>query len=129
MCYQALTIILPIIRDFDRGSLQKILVESNLILTLLAFASERNLDPAMRLITSTLLLDLWHMEPIIVCNPRDVVSVRDTLNELVLQGILHQDKVYRLTIYGCAFSVLNHLIDIKSQDAPLLLRTIITGFI
>lgn len=84
MCYQALTIILPIIRDFDRGSLQKILVESNLILTLLAFASERNLDPAMRLITSTLLLDLWHMEPIIVCNPRDNVSVRDTLNELVL---------------------------------------------
>jgi len=84
LCYQALTIILPIIRDFDRGSLQKILVESNLILTLLAFASERNLDPAMRLITSTLLLDLWHMEPIIVCNPRDNVSVRDTLNELVL---------------------------------------------
>jgi len=54
------------------------------------------------------------MEPIIVCNPRDGVSVKDTINELILSGLLHQDKVYRLTIYGCAFSQLNHLIDLKS---------------
>jgi len=89
-------------------------VESNLILRLLAIASERTPDPAMRLIATTLLFDLWYMEPIIVCNPRDGVSVKDTLNELILSGLLHQDKVYRLTIYGCAFSQLNHLIDLKS---------------
>ncbi len=69
------------------------------------------------------------MEPIIVCNPRDGVSVKDTLNEIILAGILHQDKVYRLTLYGCAFSVLGHLIDLKSQEAPALLKTVITGII
>ena len=96
---------------------------------LLALASQRTPDPALRLIATTLLFDLWHMEPIIVCNPREGVSVKDTLNEIILAGILHQDKVYRLTLYGCAFTVLNHLIDLKSQDAPALLKTIITGFL
>jgi hypothetical protein len=116
-------------REFDRGSLQKILVESNLILRLLALASENTPDPAIRLIATTLLFDLWYMEPIIVCNPRDGIVVKDTLNEVILAGILHQDKVYRLTLYGCAFSVLTHLIDLKSQEAPVLLKTIIAGFI
>ena len=129
LCYQALSILLPIMREFDRGSLQKILVESNLILRLLALASEKTPDPAMRLIATTFLFDLWHMEPIIVCNPRDGIAVKDTLNEVILSGILHQDKVYRLTLYGCAFSVLTHLIDLKSQEAPVLLKTIITGFV
>jgi hypothetical protein len=96
---------------------------------LLALASERTPDPAMRLIATTLIFDLWYMEPIIVCNPRDGVSVKDTLNEIILAGILHQDKVYRLTLYGCAFSVLGHLIDLKSQEAPALLKTVITGII
>lgn len=114
LCYQALSILLPIMREFDRGSLQKILVESNLILRLLAQASERTLDPAMRLISTTFLFDLWHMEPIIVCNPRDGIAVKDTLNEVILSGLLHQDKVYRLTLYGCAFTVLTHLIELKS---------------
>ena len=114
LCYQALSILLPIMREFDRGSLQKILVESNLILRLLALASESTPDPAMRLIATTFLFDLWYMEPIIVCNPRDGIAVKDTLNEVILSGILHQDKVYRLTLYGCAFSVLTHLIDLKS---------------
>lgn len=69
------------------------------------------------------------MEPIIVCNPREGVSVKETINEVILAGLLHQDKVYRLTIYGCAFSVLSLLIDLKSSEAPPLLKTIITGIL
>lgn len=49
LCYEALSVILPCIRDFDRGSLQKILVDSDLILKLLELSSESTSDTAVRL--------------------------------------------------------------------------------
>ncbi len=100
-----------------------------MILRLLALSSDRTPDPAVRLQCTTLLLDLWYLEPVLVCNPRDGISVKDTINEVLLAGILHQDKVYRLTLYGCAFSILTLLIELKSPDAPALLKTIVTGIL
>jgi hypothetical protein len=89
LCYEALSVILPCIRDFDRGSLQKILVDSDLILKLLELSSESTSDTAVRLQCTTLLFDLWYLEPIIVCNPREGVSVKERINEVILAGLLH----------------------------------------
>lgn len=40
----------------------------------------------------------------------DNIPVKDAFYDVLRAGLLHPDKVYRLTLFGSAFGVLDHLI-------------------
>lgn len=62
LSYNALSTVLPEMRSLDRSQSQFLISESNLVYSLLIRASEVEEDPSVRLLCTTLLLDLWYDE-------------------------------------------------------------------
>ena len=106
------------------------IIESNLIHDLLERSSDQEEDPSLRMQCTTLLIDLFYDEATVLSNvqPYDGQDVRVIFNDNLKLGLLHRDKVYKLTIWGASFGLLDHLIEIKSAESPVLMRTMISAF-
>jgi len=91
-------------------------------------ASDKEDDQAVRLLCNTLLIDLWYSEFALILSmqpTRDGVSVRDAFYDVLRLALNHDDKVFRVTVYGAAFSLLDFLISEKSNESPNLLKILI----
>jgi hypothetical protein len=106
------------------------IIESNLVNDLLDRSSASEEDPSLRMQSTTLLIDLFYDESTVLSNvqPYDGQDVRIVFNENLKSGLQHRDKVYKLTIWGASFGLLDHLIEIKSAESPTLMRTMISAF-
>jgi len=77
-------------------------------------------------LATTFLIDLWYEESTVLCNisPQDGVDVRDTFYEVLRGALIHRDKVYKLTVFGACFALLDKMIELKIEG-PIILKTLI----
>lgn len=40
-------------------------------------------------------------------------------------GLSHPDKVYKITVYGATFTLLDVLLEMRASDAPLIFKTLV----
>jgi len=66
--YSCLASIVPHLREFDRGALQSMIIDSNLIHDLLERSSVEEEDPSLRMQCTTLLIDLYYDEATVLSN-------------------------------------------------------------
>lgn len=88
-------------------------MESKLVSKLLHHSSEAEEDTAVRLQSTTLLMDLWYEESTVLCNMgplQDGSEVRDLFYDILKSSLTHLDKVYKLTVFGAAFAILDRLL-------------------
>jgi len=74
------------------------------------------------------LLDLWIEEATVLCNIGplpDGSDSRDLIYETLKQGMQHPDKVYKITVYGATFTLLDLLLEMRASDAPLIFKTLV----
>ena len=86
------------------------ILESRLVYSLLVRSSENEQDQAVRLLCTTLLIDIWYAEYglLLTMNPTtNNGTVRDAFFDVLKANLAHQDKVYRITIYGAAFALID----------------------
>jgi hypothetical protein len=58
-----------------------------------------------------------------------MVDVSVSFYEILRSGLVHQDKVYRITVFGAAFGLFEHILEMKSSESPEILKTMISAMI
>lgn len=58
-----------------------------------------------------------------------MVDVSVSFYEILRSGLVHQDKVYRITVFGAAFGLFEHILEMKSAESPEILKTMISAMI
>lgn len=93
-------------------------------------AGETNGDHAVRLQTTSLIIDVWNSKPQIVqaMTSHNGISVRERALEMVRQGLSHKDKVFRLAIFSQAFGLLDYLVEKRNSESPHVFKLLVTVF-
>jgi hypothetical protein len=128
LSYSALSLLIPEIRKLDRGALQNLILNSRLVYSFLIRGSEQEVDQAIRLLCTKLLIDVWHYEyaNIVVMAPTSTNGpVKDFFFEVLKAGLAHKDKVYRIAVFSGAFSLVDKMITDRSNESPGLLKVLI----
>ena len=55
-------------------------------------------------------------------------DIRTIFYENVKLGLTHPDRVFKITVWGASFALLDHLIQVKSAESPVLMKTLIGAF-
>lgn len=83
-------------------------------------SSPEESDHAIRMTASTLLIDLFFDEGTVLQNMplMNNMDIRTVFYENLKQGLQHPDKVYKFTLWGASFALLDHYLDNKSAESP-----------
>ena len=68
LAYNCLGMVLPFVRELDRGILQQVIIESNLVQDLIDRSSANEDDPTIRMTCTTLLIDIFYDEATVLSN-------------------------------------------------------------
>jgi len=100
------------------------------MMNILNLAGDNQGDHAVRLQTTSLILDIWTSKPQIVqtMTSHNGISIRERAKEVLTQGLLHQDKVFRLSIFSQAFGLLDSLVDKHNSESPHIFKLLVTAF-
>ena len=80
--------------------------------------------------STTMLIDLFYDEATVMSNlePYGSEDIRTIFYENVKLGLTHPDRVFKITVWGASFALLDHLIQVKSAESPVLMKTLIGAF-
>jgi hypothetical protein len=76
----------------------------------------------------TLLTDLWQDEATVLSNIGplpDGSDFRDCFYDALKSALTHPDKVFKVTVFGATFALLDRLLEIKSNYSPIIFKTLV----
>ena len=134
MIYETMHECLPVFNKLDRDATRKSILESDLIQSALQLATTTN-DLALRLKTTNLILELWYLYPTLVSSNQQSVqglgsmSLRDSFHQVLMMGTKERDKIFKINVFGMAFTLLDRLAEKENKEAPQVYKTIILGLV
>lgn len=74
------------------------------------------------------MIDLWQDEATVLCNIGplpDGSDFRDSFYDTLKSALTHPDKVFKVTVFGATFALLDRLLEIKASDSPIIFKTLV----
>lgn len=85
-------------------------------------------DYAVKLTCTSLLLEMYMLDPVLITSDKKGLgnmSLKDSILAIVQQSVNEDDSVYRLTVLGQAFALLDRLAELKHAEAPVFYKALI----